>query len=296
MRSAMIRGLARRFEEAHGVVIRDEAVRGAVMLSSRYITGRQLPDKAVDLLDTAAARAKILRASTPSSLEDIRARLASLDRQIDALERDDAAGHSVEEGARAHALAERDTLRNDAKAIGRRTSHRSERSSRRSTSFAPRRLRVRSSSACSTSCGRSRTKRGSSTPTSMRILVAAIVGDWTGIPVGQHGQDDVRAIVNLEPKLRGRVRGQDGALEVIGRELRAARSGLKPVGPPLGVFLLVGPSGVGKTETALGLADLLFGGERFLVTINMSEFQERHTVSRLIGSPPAMWASARGGS
>jgi type VI secretion system protein VasG len=107
--------------------------------------------------------------------------------------------------------------------------------------------------------------------------------------------DDVQAILNMEDKLRARVRGQDPALQAISKELRAARSGLKPPTAPLGVFMLVGPSGVGKTETALALADLIFGGERFIVTINMSEFQERHTVSRLIGSPPGYVGFGEGG-
>ncbi len=290
----MIRGLARRFEEAHGVLVRDEAVRGAVILSSRYITGRQLPDKAVDLLDTAAARAKILRAATPSAIEDIRAALAGLDRQIDAHDRDHAAGHSVDEDARKQATDKRDQLRAQQQQL--------------ETDIATQRALV-------AKVDELRAAKGSredlvraldalrAIPHEKRLitadvdedLVASIVGDWTGIPVGRMVQDDVRAMVELEPKLRARVRGQEGALEVIGRELRAARSGLKPEGPPLGVFLLVGPSGVGKTETALGLADALFGGERFLVTINMSEFQERHTVSRLIGSPPGYVGYGEGG-
>jgi type VI secretion system protein VasG len=126
-------------------------------------------------------------------------------------------------------------------------------------------------------------------------LVSSIVCDWTGIPVGKMVKDDVEAILNLEERLRSRVRGQDAALSVLARELRSARSGLKPPSQPLGVFLLVGPSGVGKTETALGLADIIFGGERFIVTINMSEFQERHTVSRLIGSPPGYVGFGEGG-
>jgi type VI secretion system protein VasG len=126
-------------------------------------------------------------------------------------------------------------------------------------------------------------------------LISSVVSDWTGIPVGRMVKDDVAAILGFEDRLRKRVQGQDAALDVLGRELRAARAGLKPSGPPLGVFLLVGPSGVGKTETALGLADLLFGGERFVVTINMSEFQERHTVSRLIGSPPGYVGYGEGG-
>ncbi len=290
----MIRGLARRFEEAHGVLVRDEAVRAAVVLSSRYITGRLLPDKAVDLLDTAAARAKILRAATPSALEDVRAELASLDRQIDALDRDHAAGHPVEEGARGGATDLRDTRRRDGERI-------------EADVIAQRALVARVDELRASKGPREDLVRAldelRAVPHEKRLvradvdedIVAAVVGDWTGIPVGRMVQDDVHAIVGLEPKLRERVRGQDGALAVIGRELRAARSGLKPPGPPLGVFFLVGPSGVGKTETALGLADLLFGGERFLVTINMSEFQERHTVSRLIGSPPGYVGYGEGG-
>src|SRR5262249_15372976 len=126
-------------------------------------------------------------------------------------------------------------------------------------------------------------------------LVAGLVADWTGIPVGKIVKDDIEGILKTEERLRPRVRGQDPAPQVIARESRAARAGLKPTAQPMGVFLLVGPSGVGKTETALGLADLLFGGERFMVTINMSEFQERHTVSRLIGSPPGYVGFGEGG-
>jgi type VI secretion system protein VasG len=126
-------------------------------------------------------------------------------------------------------------------------------------------------------------------------VVASVVADWTGIPVGKMVRDDLRSVLELEQRLQNRVRGQDPALAVLGRELRAARSGLKPPQVPLGVFLLVGPSGVGKTETALALADLMFGGERFMTTINMSEFQEKHSISRLIGSPPGYVGYGEGG-
>jgi type VI secretion system protein VasG len=290
----MIRGLARSFEEAHGVLVRDEAVRAAVVLSSRYITGRLLPDKAVDLLDTAAARAKILRAATPSALEDVRAGLASLERQIDALDRDHAAGHAVEEGARGRATDQRDSLRKQAESIEADVTAQRALVSRVDAlraSKGPREDLVKVLDELRAIPHEKRLVRADVD----EDIVAAVVGDWTGIPVGRMVEDDVQAIMDLEPKLRERVRGQEGALAVIGRELRAARSGLKPPGPPLGVFFLVGPSGVGKTETALGLADLLFGGERFLVTINMSEFQERHTVSRLIGSPPGYVGYGEGG-
>jgi type VI secretion system protein VasG len=290
----MLRGLAQTFEKGHGVLVRDEAVRAAVVLSSRYITGRQLPDKAVDLLDTATARVKVLRAASPSILEDTRARLATLERQIEAYDRDDKAGHAVDEAARAAAKDERETLKGKAAEIEADVKAQRDivkRVDELRTSNAPREELVKALDELR------------AIPTEKRLvrcdvdedLVASVVGDWTGIPVGRMVQDDVKAIVDLEPRLKTRVRGQDGALAVIGRELRAARSGLKPEGPPLGVFMLVGPSGVGKTETALGLADLLFGGERFLITINMSEFQERHTVSRLIGSPPGYVGYGEGG-
>jgi type VI secretion system protein VasG len=290
----MLRGLAPTFEGAHGILVRDEAVRAAVLLSSRYITGRQLPDKAVDLLDTATARVKVLRASTPSALEDVRARLATLDRQLAAIARDEDAGHPIDAAARDAARDERATLQLTSvsieadvvaqRALVKRVDDlRAAKGPREELARALEDLRAIPQDKLLVRCDVD------------EELVAAVVADWTGIPVGRMVQDDVRAIVDLEPRLKSRVRGQDGALAIIGRELRAARSGLKPEGPPLGVFLLAGPSGVGKTETALGLADLIFGGERFLITINMSEFQERHTVSRLIGSPPGYVGYGEGG-
>jgi type VI secretion system protein VasG len=290
----MLRGLAARFEDAHGVLIRDQAVRAAVELSNRYVTGRQLPDKAVDLLDTASARVKIMRAATPSALEDARAKLAALDRQLAAMHREELAGHGVDEAARRRTEDERETLRRSAAALEEEAD--AQRAVLRRIDDLRKQAGRREEIAAALG-------ELDAIPRDKRILrsdvdeevVASVVADWTGIPVGRMMQDDVRAVAELDVRLQERVRGQEGALSVIARELRAARSGLKAPGPPLGVFLLVGPSGVGKTETALGLADLLFGGERFLVTINMSEFQERHTVSRLIGSPPGYVGYGEGG-
>jgi len=125
--------------------------------------------------------------------------------------------------------------------------------------------------------------------------VAKVVSDWTGIPLGKVMRDEARNVIGLEESLKKRIKGQDQALGVITQVLKAAKAGLKDPSQPLGVFLLVGPSGVGKTETGLAVADLLFGGDRFMVTINMSEFQERHTVSRLIGSPPGYVGYGEGG-
>ncbi|HEY2514099.1 MAG TPA: type VI secretion system ATPase TssH [Polyangiaceae bacterium] len=291
--TAMLRGLAVRFERAHGLVIRDEAVRAAAALSSRYITGRQLPDKAVDLLDTAAARARVLRHSPPGVLEDARARVAAVERELDSLEREGAHGHPVDPAARDRLRVEGDGLKLRARTL--------EEDLEAQRTIVERLDRLRKEG--SADGAREALAELRAIPRDRLLvradvdedLVASVVADWTGIPVGRMLQDDVKAVLELEARLRARVRGQDGALAVLGRELRAARSGLKAPGPPLGVFLLVGPSGVGKTETALGLADLLFGGERFLVTINMSEFQERHTVSRLIGSPPGYVGFGEGG-
>lgn len=302
----MLRGLARRLEEAHGVVIRDEAVRAAVSLSSRYITGRQLPDKAIDLLDTSAARIRVLRGAKPSVLEDIEAKLAARDSQLAALDRDVALGLPVDDHdtQRAQLNASRDELRAELDALEARLEEQ-----RRIVSNIDA-LRSVIVEANANPQGeeprialRAELEKLRAIVPAERLLhadvddsvVSTVVADWTGIPVGRMVKDDVAAILSLEDRLRERVRGQDPALAVIGRELRSARSGLKPREAPLGVFLLVGPSGVGKTETALGLADLLFGGERFVVTINMSEFQERHAVSRLIGSPPGYVGYGEGG-
>ena len=295
----MIRGLARRFEEAHGVVIQDEAVRAAVTLSSRYISGRQLPDKAVDLLDTAAARAKIVRAARPAVIDDTRAALAGVERELQAYERDFAAGISANDDAKAAALIRRDELKAQLGVLDRRAAE------QRAIVDGIDALRKELAGGAEGKRPQLRAeldKLKAIKPEELLVhadvdeaLVAAIICDWTGIPVGKMVKDDVEAILHLEDRMRGRVRGQDGGLSAIARELRAARSGLKPPSQPLGVFLLVGPSGVGKTETALGLAELLFGGERFIVTINMSEFQERHTVSRLIGSPPGYVGFGEGG-
>ena len=302
----MLRGLAKRFEEAHGVVIRDEAVQAAVRLSSRYISGRLLPDKAVDLLDTSAARVKVLRGAPPAVLEDTQAELAAIERELEARERDFLAGLPLDEELKTQTIARRDDIKRRVEEAQTRTTE------QRAITGKIDSLRKAMAEEAAAGTPPSEAKRADLRAELEKLrsikhedllvhadvdeaLVGSIVADWTGIPVGKMVKDDLLAVLNTEDRLRQRVRGQDGALEMIARELRAARAGLKPQAQPMGVFLLVGPSGVGKTETALGLADLLFGGERFIVTINMSEFQERHTVSRLIGSPPGYVGFGEGG-
>ncbi len=295
----MIRGIANKFEESHGIIIQDEAVRAAVTLSSKYISGRLLPDKAVDLLDTSAARVKVQRAAMPGVIEDARAELAGIERELTAMDRDYKAGLPLDEENNVK-LKERKTKLEER--LTEATARHTEQMAIVVKIDELRKLTAAGDAAKGEEL-RAEINRLKSIKPELRLvsadvdeaLVASIVGDWTGIPVGKMVADDVKAILNMEDNLRARVRGQDGALAIIAKELRAARSGIKPTTAPLGVFMLVGPSGVGKTETALALADLLFGGERFIVTINMSEFQERHTTSRLIGSPPGYVGFGEGG-
>jgi type VI secretion system protein VasG len=295
----MLRGVAKRFEESHGIVIRDEAVRAAVHLSSRYISGRQLPDKGVDLLDTAAARVKVQRAAHPAALEDARAEQAAIARELAAYERDDRNGIQIDPEAKTKAEARNAALDDLIKGLEARHAQQMDIIKR----IDALRGEIEKGAKEKRDQLRAAIEELRAIPAVDRVvsadvdetIVAAVVGDWTGIPIGKMVKDDVQGILDLDKRLKTRVRGQDAALELVARELRAAKSGLKPVNAPLGVFLLVGPSGVGKTETALGIADLIFGGERFMCTINMSEFQERHTVSRLIGSPPGYVGYGEGG-
>ncbi|MBL8721342.1 MAG: type VI secretion system ATPase TssH [Myxococcales bacterium] len=294
----MLRGVAERFQEAHKINITDEAVRAAVNLSARYISGRQLPDKAVDLLDTSAARAKVMRAAPPAVIEDARALLAGIDRQLAAMDRDHAAGHPIDDGAQQLAKEKKAELEAklavlDEKLAGQRAIVAHIEEARKAMATDPgKRPELEGALDDLRKIPRDQLLTHADVD---EALVASVVADWTGIPVGKMVKDDVAAILRTEDRLRERVRGQDNALAALARELRAARAELKPKTAPLGVFMLVGPSGVGKTETALGLADLLFGGERFMVTINMSEFMEKHTVSKLIGSPPGYVGFGEGG-
>jgi type VI secretion system protein VasG len=331
----MLRGLRTKYEASHRVRVLDEAVVEAVKLSSRYISGRQLPDKAVDLLDTCAARVHIGLSSRPFEIDDAQRRIQSLERERDALERDAAAGVAVDadriadlNGKIAETQKEAADLEarwlKEKEAVGRLLELRAalekngqppaqETPGEAATPKAP-----ENSAAPDGDGPRGAPAAGSRDPrTDLEAALAAlkeiqgkspfiptevngeviarVVSDWTGIPLGKMVRDEARTILQFEENLRRRIKGQDHAIEALGRGLRAAKAGLQNPKTPIGVFLLVGPSGVGKTESGLGLADLLFGGERFMVTINMSEFQEKHTVSRLIGSPPGYVGYGEGG-
>ncbi|MGE4366537.1 type VI secretion system ATPase TssH [Thermomonas sp.] len=301
---AMLRGVGRAMAAHHKVRILDEAIVEAVKLSSRFIPGRQLPDKAVSVLDTACAKVAIGQNATPARIEDARKRLEVLRTEQAQLEQEQAGGADhgkrlaeiaadieataaalatdearfakeqelvarytaaldriealpADEPARAEVRAELDAIRAELKAV---------------QGFEPMVLPVVDAAA-----------------------VAQIIAGWTGIPVGRMVADEIQTVLRLKDALEERVIGQSHALEAIAQRVRTSRANLEDPDKPKGVFLLVGTSGVGKTETAIALADALYGGERSMITINMSEYQEAHTVSSLKGSPPGYVGYGEGG-
>jgi type VI secretion system protein VasG len=298
----MLRGMAGTFEEHHKVQLLDEALSAAVKLSVRYIQGRQLPDKAVSVLDTACARVAMSQASTPPGIEDARRRIADLEAELAALAREGRIGlcHADREAALGGELAgARQELAGLEARLG------------AEKALVEKVLATRAGlrggggdapggvlAALAAMQGELSALQGEAPlvlPAVDGQAVASIVESWTGIPVRRMLTDEIDAVLRLKDALRRRVVGQDHALEQIAKRIETARAGLGNPGRPKGVFLLVGPSGVGKTETALALAEQLFGGEDHLITINMSEFQEPHTVSTLKGAPPGYVGYGEGG-
>ncbi len=298
----ILRGLRDTYEAAHQVYIRDDALVAAAQLSARYLAGRQLPDKAVDLLDTASARVKIHLTAKPDALDDCERRLHAVRRELDAVQRDNATVVQ-HEAARVAALeADIDTLEADISRLTQRWEQErqavQELLQLRQQLTAP---ATDAAAAAPASDNASLRQTFDNARTALAALqgddpllqyevtpavIRTVIADWTGIPVRDMLHDDVESLLTFRSRLQQRIHGQDAALAAIDRGIRTAKTGLGNPQAPLGVFLFVGPSGVGKTECALGMADLLFGGAQAMVIINMSEFQEKHTVSRLIGSPP----------
>ncbi len=301
----ILRGLKEKYENAHHVVVRDDAIAAAAEMSSRYISGRQLPDKAVDLLDTSAARVKILLSAKPDIVEDLERRIQALTREMKAIARDEQHGLAVDAERQAALNQEREQLETTLQVTRRRWLE--EQALARKVIEIRERLGETAQAGENIEAVKEELRQSTADLAQMQgdsplvrtevdpDVVAKVVSDWTGIPLGKVMRDEARNIIKLEENLRQRIKGQDQALGIIAQTIKAAKSGLKDPHQPLGVFLLVGPSGVGKTETGLAVADLLFGGENFMVSINMSEFQEKHTVSRLIGSPPGYVGYGEGG-
>jgi type VI secretion system protein VasG len=309
----MMRGFAKTLEKHHNVRVLDEAIEDAVKLSHRYITDRQLPDKSVTLLDTACARVALSQSALPAALQDCQRELESLDVEISILDREVAVG--ADHDLRMQELKDRkEAILQTQQALQKRwdqekalvTDVQKLRHKLETHASAPggSRERLPADEEGKTRAELARVEKELATlqgehPLVLPVVgsqaVAEIVAGWTGIPVGKMVRNEIITVQTLEQKLKERVIGQDHALAAIAQRIRTARANLVDPRRPIGVFLLVGPSGVGKTETAMALADILFGGDRNMVVINMSEYKEEHKVSRLTGSAPGYVGYGEGG-
>lgn len=292
---AMVRALVPTFVQHHHVEVLDEAVRQAVLLSQRYIPSRQLPDKAISLLDTACARVALSTHTPPAHVVDLSQQLHNLRNEQAMLANDERLGYgqSQDQQRLAQRIAECEAELEQARSAWQTEQAQVQRLNTLRALKAPSEQEQQERAAL-------QNQRQAHTETMVHPqvdahVVSAIVADWTGIPVGRMVQNEIDALLDLPAHMRARVVGQDAAISRISERVRTSRAGLGDPGKPVGVFLLVGPSGVGKTETALSLAETFFGGEHNLITINMSEFQEAHTVSSLKGAPPGYVGYGEGG-
>ncbi|WP_241623205.1 type VI secretion system ATPase TssH [Rosenbergiella australiborealis] len=290
----MLRGLKSRYAKHHNVHITDDAIKAAVILSRRYLTGRQLPDKAVDLLDTAAARVRMSLDTVPEAIVRLKAQLTALVLEEQTLLEDIAVGSS----AHGERLSEIEQQRAELEA---RIAEQEARFSHEKV-LAQKLMASRQNISQQAEILHLQQKLENEQQGNALIqldvdtrAVANVIADWTGVPLSSLMKDEQTELLTLENEIGKRVVGQDASLNAIAQRLRAAKTGLTSENGPQGVFLLVGTSGVGKTETALALADVLYGGEKSLITINLSEYQEPHTVSQLKGSPPGYVGYGQGG-
>lgn len=326
----IIRGLRPAYEKSHNVYVRDDAITAAAALSARYISGRQLPDKAIDVLDTACARVNISLNAIPASVETLQQELAAQQRELEALERDalqqtgdkhslanipdlklamdttkeelaeqEAQWHKEKEQiqemialrSRLHELVFGET--NEEELVADEDSEQ-EQDVSPYAEMDEEAVRI-AISACQEQLDAIRNGNPLVHFEVGPDEVSHVISDWTGIPMGKMLQDEAETTLKLKESLTQSIKGQEYAIDALSAGIQTAKAGLGNPDAPTGVFLLVGPSGVGKTETARAIADQMFGGERFMTTINMSEFQEKHTVSRLIGSPPGYVGYGEGG-
>ncbi|MES9905725.1 MAG: type VI secretion system ATPase TssH [Sedimenticola sp.] len=328
----MMRGMASTLENHHQVQVLDEAIEAAVTLSHRYIPARQLPDKSVSLLDTASARVAISQHAVPAEVDDTRKRIQALETELEIINRESAVGidttereaavrtslaeaeewlHTLEErwdserSLVTDILAAREQLRAESgKVEG--TESELEQSAEESESVSDESESVESTSFDREALlnnlhdlqGQLHELQGENPlilPTVDAQAVASVVQDWTGVPVGRMVRNEMETVLNLADLVEQRIIGQRHALEMIAKRIQTSRASLDNPNKPIGVFMLAGTSGVGKTETALALAETLYGGEQNIITINMSEFQEAHTVSTLKGAPPGYVGYGEGG-
>lgn len=298
----MLRSTVSALEKHHRVLLLDEAVVAAVKLSHRYIPARQLPDKAVALLDTACARVAVSQSSPPPQLEDCQHRIDALDVEIEIANRE--AKVAVGDSERVVKLqADLEKLAAQRDALTQRWEQEqalvdSIIAQRAQLHTAPEESLTELRATLTEQQNALRALQGDEPLLFTSVdanVVAAVVSDWTGIPLGRMVKDEIDAVLKLADTLNERVIGQRHGLELIAKRVRTSRARLDDPNKPVGVFMLCGPSGVGKTETALALAESLYGGEQNIITINMSEFQEAHTVSTLKGAPPGYVGYGEGG-
>ncbi len=294
----MLSGLKASYQAHHNIQITDDAIEAAVTLSARYITGRYLPDKAIDVLDTAAARVRMSSATEPAAIESEIEHLAYLERRIENLQTETSQGISVKSGLIEQLSIEKATSTETlAQMLG-------DRDNQKATLNIINELKAAQANGEDIHeqllAMREQLKQQNAEGNGLfsevdADAVAEIISEWTGIPAGSMVKDEINTLISLEDSLSNVVIGQSGGLAKLAQSLRVSKSGVSASEGPLGVFLLVGPSGIGKTETARSLANEMFGGEKFLTTINMSEYQESHTVSQLKGSPPGYVGYGEGG-
>ena len=307
----MLRGIVAALEKHHNLRILDQAVTSTVRLTHRYVAGRQLPDKAVSVLDTACARLALGQNTIPPAIEDTTRRIDDLKVQKQILERETTVGENhaerlaaIEEGLTKSeaSLASLTTLWEQEVALVKQI-----RAMREALETGAKTVKTEGDSAAEVKPSLEALRALEDELTKVQgenplihvcvdeRIVGEVISAWTGIPLGKMVKDEIASVLDLDGHLRKRVIGQDHALAAIAQRIITSRARLDDPGKPVGVFMLVGPSGVGKTETALALSDLLYGGERNLITINMSEFQEAHTVSTLKGAPPGYVGYGEGG-
>jgi len=318
----MMRAISNMLQHHHGVRILDEAIIDSVKLSSRYITSRQLPDKSVSLLDTACARVALSQSSTPAAIENTRRGILQCENNMALLEKEHATlGNKADcikeliekQAVLTELLAKQESqwkkeqekvlqIHDKQKVIEEDFQSRKlsdeERSNRKLSPPLSEQDTIRIQSELHKLLDELEVIQGESPMIQVNVTsqaIAEVVANWTGIPVGKMVSDEIQSILNLQDTLQKRVIGQSHALHAIAENIRTSRAGLTDPRKPIGVFFMVGPSGVGKTETALALADVLYGGEQNITTINMSEFKEEHKVSMLLGSPPGYVGYGEGG-
>jgi len=308
----ILRGLRTVYEQAHQVLIADSALKAAAEMSARYLAGRQLPDKAIDVLDTACARVSLNLSTAPRQLSHVRSELHQLAMEQELMTREQTLGQPVDLTREAELVERLAILGAEATSLEKRWEDQRQ--------LVARLVEVRQQLLADDAAATGQVETGEEIPdlkseagaieqelatlqadeplVHARVddrQIAEVIADWTGIPVNRMTADELEKVTHLPTYLQSHIKGQDTAIKALHRHLLTARADLRRPGRPMGAFLLAGPSGVGKTETVVQLAELLYGGRQFLTTINMSEYQEKHTVSRLIGSPPGYVGFGEGG-